>query len=436
MRHHPAALFQRLLLILGAFWAVAGHAVQPESVVGEITTLIGRASVVDRTGQPRELQRGAAVHAGDLLETEASGHLHIRFIDGGLVSVRPRSRLHIEDYSRSDGTRQGAIKFNLQHGVVRSVTGSWGEADRERFRLNTPVVAIGVKGTDFIVRAQGGKTQAAVVSGAIVMTPLSECANALGSCNGQQTVQLGAEMPGQMLEYDTSHGAAAPRLVPATDLEARLDPTAVALAAKNLKRSRGDLASDVEHQMGDVYSTTAGNSLDPAAPVLPADAPMVWVQNPFGWNIAPNSIAQRLDKAELAGRQAAVSNFYQTLYRDETTRNAYAGGSGKASFALSEGSASYSTPDLAFQPVSIEQATFDVDFNKQRYTTQLDLAGSFGNSRFTASGQISPSGTFKQDTPGEQGINGALSRDARQAGYLFHQQVGEGVVSGATLWRR
>ena len=34
---------------------------------------------------------------------------------------------------------------------MRSITGQWGEAARDRFRLNTPIAAIGVRGTDFIV---------------------------------------------------------------------------------------------------------------------------------------------------------------------------------------------------------------------------------------------------------------------------------------------
>ena len=48
---------------------------------------------------------------------------------------------------------------------MRSVTGQWGEASRDRFRLNTPIAAIGVKGTDFVVKVENGKTFASVLSG-------------------------------------------------------------------------------------------------------------------------------------------------------------------------------------------------------------------------------------------------------------------------------
>ena len=101
-----------------------------------------------------------------VLKPGRGAHVHIRFIDGGMVSVRPLSRLRIEEYSNHLANSRGAIKFQLEQGVVRSVTGDWGEAARDRFRLNTPVAAIGIKGTDFIVRADLVTTQAAVVSGA------------------------------------------------------------------------------------------------------------------------------------------------------------------------------------------------------------------------------------------------------------------------------
>jgi hypothetical protein len=364
--------------------------------------------------------------------------VHIRFIDGGLVSVRPLSRLHIADYSRVDGVHQGAIKFNLEHGVVRSVTGKWGEADRERFRLNTPVVAIGIKGTDFVVRAMGDKTQAAVVSGAIVMTPLSQCGTALGACKGQEAVHLSAEMSGQMLEFDKHRGNTIPRLVPATDLEARLDQAPVAGKNGNGNWAAApadkNLSNGVENLIGDVItpSNVLGQEL---AKAIPPDAPMVWVMNPLGWNIPPNSIAQRLSKAEIASREAVVGNFFQTLYRDESTRPTYAGNIGTANFALKQGTASYSRPGIAYQPVQISNATLAVDFNTKSFSTGLDLAGDFGSTRFEANGSISARGTFQQTTP-SQNIAGALSHDTKQAGYLFESSVASGQIRGLTLWGR
>jgi hypothetical protein len=101
----------------------------------------------------------------------------------------PPAAQQIESYSHTPAQPQlGAIKFRLDEGVVRSITGAWGEAARERFRLNTFVAAIGVKGTDFLVRSDANSTAASVYTGAITVTPLTNgCTTSVGPClNGNE----------------------------------------------------------------------------------------------------------------------------------------------------------------------------------------------------------------------------------------------------------
>ena len=45
------------------------------------------------------------------------------------------------------------VRLQVDHGITRSISGRATEVDKNRFRLNTPVAAIGVRGTDFIVQA-------------------------------------------------------------------------------------------------------------------------------------------------------------------------------------------------------------------------------------------------------------------------------------------
>jgi hypothetical protein len=191
-------------------------------VIGEVTLVIGASRLIGADGAIRDLQRGTGLREGDRIETQGGAQVHVRFVDGGLISVRPGSRLVIEQYSApadSSGAAQGAIKFRLEEGVVRSITGAWGEAARHRFRLNTPVAAIGVKGTDFVVRSASETTAATVYTGAIVVAPLTAaCAATVGPCVSGAERLLSADMKGQMLELHRSQ--AAPQLVPAVDLMA------------------------------------------------------------------------------------------------------------------------------------------------------------------------------------------------------------------------
>ena len=194
---------------------------QDPAIVGEVTLVIGVSKLVGADGSARAVDRGTAIRVGDRIETQAGGHVHVRFVDGGRLSVKPASSLQIEDYSHSaQQPLLGAIKFRLDEGVVRSITGSWGEAARDRFRLNTPVAAIGVKGTDFAVKSDGEKTFASVYTGAITLTPLAgACSTSVGPCvNGHEKL-LSEDMKGQMLEL--SRQQATPQLVPSVDLLAR-----------------------------------------------------------------------------------------------------------------------------------------------------------------------------------------------------------------------
>lgn len=182
-----------------ALWAglfIFGAALAQEpgpDVVGEITTAIGRGKIVGVAGE-RAIARGQRVQAGDRIETADGGHVHIRFVDGGLVSIEPLSPPVHEQYRKGDETGH---QVQAPKGVIRSVTGQWGEANRDRFRLNTPIAAIGVKGTDFVVKVQPESTYASVVSGAIVMSPLDgSCAGSLGPCQTELAAHLSAEMQG------------------------------------------------------------------------------------------------------------------------------------------------------------------------------------------------------------------------------------------------
>ncbi|MFM8738006.1 MAG: hypothetical protein ACKOGB_10230, partial [Betaproteobacteria bacterium] len=144
VRPHPPRLAARawpvvagLLVLLGAHsqgaWA--------STAVGSVSLLVGQAHAITSDGNARKLERGAALHVGDRIETPVGGHVHVQFVDGGRLSVRPMSRLTIEDYSapQADRPGSGAIRFRLESGVVRSITGQWGEVAKDRFRLNTPL---------------------------------------------------------------------------------------------------------------------------------------------------------------------------------------------------------------------------------------------------------------------------------------------------------
>ena len=153
------------------------------------------------------------VRQADRIVTESNGHVHIRFVDEALVSVRPNSELEILAYVyNAEDPQKSSVKFNLLEGTARAVSGSAAEAARQRFRLNTPIAAIGVRGTDFVVTTTASLVRVLVNEGAVVVAPFSdECvAEGFGPCS-TNAVELTADSL-QVIEFDSN--MALPRLVP------------------------------------------------------------------------------------------------------------------------------------------------------------------------------------------------------------------------------
>src|SRR5574344_680151 len=215
-----AARFSLLALtapLLAVAYPRTGHAAQAQDTTalqpplhdahaGRITLTLGQAHIFRPDGSRRSARAGGPIWVGDRVETAAGGHVHIRFVDEALVSVRPNSRLVVEDYHYDSAqVHQSLVRFRLDQGVARAISGAAAEGARERFRLNTPLVAIGVRGTDFVVRADAQQAQAQVNQGAIVMAPLTapECqAQATGPCGGSAAQWLSAaDMPGMLMQY-------------------------------------------------------------------------------------------------------------------------------------------------------------------------------------------------------------------------------------------
>lgn len=453
-----------LLSLIGLSGAAhsAVEAVIPPVIVGEAAMVIGVAKITTPAGESSAVSRGTAIRVGDRIETEAGGHVHVRFVDGGRLSVRPSSRLSVENYNYS--TQQPsltAIKFRLDEGVVRSITGSWGEASRDRFRLNTPVAAIGIKGTDFVVRADADTTSASVYTGAIVVAALSAgCQSTLGPCQNGGEKLLSQDMKGQMLEL--GRGQAGPQVVPLTDLLAENSRRAAAerLAKVDKPATNESARTAAAPAVTPVTSTpvsapvtesvVTATTLQPTVkpetivnPVLPVAPPPVVTQLAWGrysWatEVEGDALSKSLDLARENGRQVTIGNGAFGLYRspaadgsDQLTTSETS-----ASFRLAGSSAQLVTTSGASEQANVDKGALNINFTRRTFDTQLAVSSaSLGNDQVTASGAVGSDGIFLSNA-GNANVAGATSLDGKEAGYLFEKQTNVGKLRGLTLWGR
>lgn len=435
-RKHPANLFELARVIACCLsWAVAGGVHAAGDAVGEVSLAIGVSRLI-RDEQASPVVRGMPVHVGDRVETEQGGHAHLRFVDGAFVSVRPGSRLIIETY-RYDAARpqDSAIRFRLEQGVVRSISGKGTEAARERFRLNTPLAALGVRGTDFVVLAEAARVRVAIYSGAIVLTPLGEgCrVEALGPCATPASRTLSADMGQVVLEFQRQQ--AAPRIVPINGVlpPDRVNPPAPEEPRGSGLRSRQGVPTA---SCQPVYECEL-----PSAPVIaaqgrPALPPLTLVWGHWSSPLPGDTLSQPFAEAS-AGREVTVGNEVYGLFRPESPLAALVSNLGKVDFTLRDaqvhlvrgGSASLG---------SVSGAFLSVDFSARQFATGLTLSHPLaGTASLQAAGSVRNDGIFGVSTADGRVVAGALTLDGKEAGYLFQQPVTTGgSFQGTTRWGR
>ena len=424
-------------------------------MVGEVTLVIGLVNAVSTDGGARVLDRGSAIRVGDRIETAVGGHVHLRFVDGGRLSVRPSSRLQVENYSRTgDQPALTAIKFRLDEGVVRSITGAWGEAARDRFRLNTPVAAIGVKGTDFVVKSDANTTLATVYTGAIMLTPLSSaCQASLGPCQNGSEKLLTEDMKGQMLALSRLQGV--PKLVPAIDLLAKrlrsssAEPDSKSDHGLNVE-ARSDIAAEKtlvseSRAVEVVVISKSASAAQQNRPVQPVQPPAVVSQ--LAWARAAavaadgDTISRSYAEVLQGTRQGVVGNGAFSLFRDASSAALplLVSSDSSANFRLAGAAAQLVRSDRGVdiaEVVKVDSGSLNVDFARATYATQLNVSSArVGAENILSSGVIRPNGVL-QSQSGNAFVAGGLSLDGKEAGYFFEKAIAAGQLSGITQWGR
>jgi hypothetical protein len=395
-------------------------------VVGEVTLTIGK-SKIERSTQEAEPQKGGSVQEGDVIRTSDNGHVHIRFIDGARVSVRPNSvfRIHEFKYSPSDPAAS-VVRLSLDAGEARSISGAAAQAAKERFRLNTPLVAIGVKGTDFVTQVGKDVIRVTVNQGAIVMAPFdSACkAEALGVCTTSRAKELTAEMLGQALVYRL--GSTDPSLQN-IGKPGQSDASRVLLLDRQTREGTDrPLASETE----------AKNPLNAVAATK-----LIWgrwARDP----IPSDNITVPFLEA-LKGNEVTVGDGYYFLFREPSNINLLPSLTTKVDFGLKSSSAYYRNAANEMLPATVQSGTLGVDFGNKTFNTNLNLsAQGAGVQSFSQSGTLNAgTGIFLSNStavgnPIAGSVAGAMTLDARQAGFLFRAPIGTGTFTGATLWGR
>lgn len=435
--------FAASVIVIGAF-AMPSLAFANDAV-GTVSFVIGDAnsSVDAKTNQA--IARGDKLQAGQVILTGSNGHVHIKMIDGAFVSIRPMSRFRIEEY-KYDAVepKNSRIKFVLEQGTARSITGKAGEASKQSYRLNTPLAAIGIRGTDFVVSTEKDVTRVIVQSGAIVMTPLSEecLSTSFGPCNNSTARVLTAAMRDAYLELRNKKDA--PVLVPAEkslnspNLTSPPRPEEPA-ADRGNKPTTPTVSNAPQDANQAVTVTTIKTQIDSLAnankpaevkpePVVPAK---IWWGR---WEVVAGGDGSTTNPALAPDRETTFSNVVFGMLREKG--EVFVPSAGTAKFKLADSESYLVNPDKSLTAGSISDSNLVIDFANRKFDTSLVVnVKGISPTEIRAAGDISFQGVFMSETTTPDTIvAGSLSKGGDQVGYLFQRNISGGMIVGATRW--
>ena len=145
MRHGCVVLSMLAVLLSAAVAAAADD-------VGRVKVARGDVHI-ERAGQVLPVSVGMTLQEGDVIVTGRDGSAGVTFNDDSLLSVGPDSVLAIDRFAFDTTTHAGRFDTSLRKGTLAAVSGKIAKQSPDAMKVRTPSTILGVRGTEFVVRA-------------------------------------------------------------------------------------------------------------------------------------------------------------------------------------------------------------------------------------------------------------------------------------------
>ncbi|MYM97358.1 FecR family protein [Duganella vulcania] len=433
---------------------------------GKVVFVTGQVSVA-----ARPLALDAAVQEGDELTTGADGYVYVKTVDQGFLVLRPNSKARIVAYHiDAQNPANTRVKLELLQGVARSISGVGVKQARQNFRFNTPVAAIGVRGTDFVVYTDQQTSRVTVMSGGVVVSGFAGSCGPEGGgpCEGGASRELFAGQAGLMLQVQ--RGQTSPQLLRSPVMSpadqgapARPDEPVGKVGGSspgadvNLDAQKSNNVLNNSKQISQSNVTPGGGAsvpplvdqqpetvVPPVKPVTPPVLPPVVTRGPEEviWGRYAAIAGGKVDAATQAKIKDGAYDLEMVLGPYNIARlksTAYvAPREGTASFVLTGSDAVLQRAGGNWVQATVENAQLDVDFATRTFKTSLNVVGDNMRVPYSVAGNISQKGELVNPNQiTDNRIKGYLGgANVEEAAYLFQYKSNLVTVNGATKWSR
>lgn len=122
---------------------------------GFVKSVRGNVQLLNGSGATRPANPGDAIGAVDRIVTGPDSSASVVLRDDTTLVVGPSSRLDLKEFHFDGTTHEGGMLVSLLRGSMRMITGLIGKTNPDAVRVETQTATIGIRGTDFIVQADG-----------------------------------------------------------------------------------------------------------------------------------------------------------------------------------------------------------------------------------------------------------------------------------------
>ena len=158
MLYVRGVLYLALCLCVFSVEARAAGQEAARQLAGEIVSVAGtafvRADGRQSKKEPVPAKAGDKVYSGDVINTGSTGQIKVLMQDKSVVDLGPSALFKIDQFTPNSGLDR-QVDVTMAYGTLRGVVTKKIEG-KGRFRVRTPAATMGVRGTEFVIKSEGG----------------------------------------------------------------------------------------------------------------------------------------------------------------------------------------------------------------------------------------------------------------------------------------
>jgi len=152
-------------LVLFLSLAISPALLTAAESIGQVVTVEGQASATGADGKERRLELKSDIFLNDKIVTGAGAKIQIRFADDTEIFQGEKSDMTIDEYVYDPkGKKESSCSVKMAKGVFRTITGTITDMNPERFKVQTKMATIGIRGCELGFRLKKNKEDIYVIN--------------------------------------------------------------------------------------------------------------------------------------------------------------------------------------------------------------------------------------------------------------------------------